>query len=228
MRTEVTGQLRFMMKEIHEQPAAVRDTLFPRLKDGKMILFRAHSDEDAIRGIHRIYVRLQGSCLPCGHGRAQPHPAGRRRSSEFRYRDRAGAGFSRAGHQPEAAKPPTPCSPAPVKDRHVARGHRPNVVGSSIAREADAAILHLGRAGPVATTKAYGAPGWKPATCWPPIFARVRSTLADGQYENLISRSLTEKIEKTLHQQGAHAVVCRRDYTNAKDTFLHRPHVVAP
>ena len=83
-----------MMKEIHEQPAAVRDTLSPRLKDGKIDLSELALDEDAIRGIHRIYIIGLRLRLPCGHGRAAMYSKSLARlpvevdvASEFRYRN---------------------------------------------------------------------------------------------------------------------------------------------
>ena len=63
---EKGGFEHFMMKEIHEQPAAVRDTLSPRLKDGKIDLSELALDEDAIRGIHRIYIIGCGSAYHVG------------------------------------------------------------------------------------------------------------------------------------------------------------------
>ena len=62
---EKGGYEHFMMKEIYEQPAAVRDTISPRLKDGQIDLSELDLDEEAIRNVHRLYIRL-----PCRHGRA--------------------------------------------------------------------------------------------------------------------------------------------------------------
>ena len=60
---EKGGYEHFMMKEIHEQPAAVRDTLSPRIKDGRIDLSEISLDEAAV--YHRLRLRL-----PCGCGGA--------------------------------------------------------------------------------------------------------------------------------------------------------------
>ena len=96
-----------------------------------------------------------------------------------------------------------------------------NVVGSSIAREADATMYTW--AGPeisVATTKAYST---QLAACYllATEFARVRGTLVDGQYENLVVEleALPEKIEKTLADKERIQWFASK-YANAKDAFF--------
>ena len=96
-----------------------------------------------------------------------------------------------------------------------------NVVGSSIAREADATMYTW--AGPeisVATTKAYST---QLAACYllATEFARVRGTLADGQYEQLVAEleALPEKIEKTLADKERIQWFASK-YANAKDAFF--------
>ena len=58
---EKGGYEHFMMKEIYEQPAAVRDTISPRLKDGQIDLSELALDEEAIRNVHRLYIIGCGS-----------------------------------------------------------------------------------------------------------------------------------------------------------------------
>ena len=225
---EKGGFEHFMMKEIHEQPAAVRDTLSPRLKDGKIDLSELALDEDAIRGIHRIYIIGCGSAYHVGMAARYVFESLARLpvevdvASEFRYRNPcAGAGFSRAGHQPERRDRRHPCRPAPVQGRGVRTVGIVNVVGSSIAREADATMYTW--AGPeisVATTKAYST---QLAACYllATEFARVHGTLADGQYENLVVEleALPEKIEKTLADKERIQWFASK-YANAKDAFF--------
>ena len=55
-----------MMKEIYEQPAAVRDTISPRLKDGQIDLSELALDEEAIRNVHRLYIIGCGSAYHVG------------------------------------------------------------------------------------------------------------------------------------------------------------------
>ena len=204
---EKGGFEHFMMKEIHEQPAAVRDTLSPRLKDGKIDLSELALDEDAIRGIHRIYIIGCGSAYHVGMAARYVFESLARLpvevdvASEFRYRnpvlepDSLALVISQSGETADTLAALRLC-----RDRGVRTVGIVNVVGSSIAREADATMYTW--AGPeisVATTKAYST---QLAACYllATEFARVRGTLADGQYENLVVEleALPEKIEKTL------------------------------
>ena len=96
-----------------------------------------------------------------------------------------------------------------------------NVVGSSIAREADATLYTW--AGPeiaVATTKAYST---QLAACYllATEFARVRGTLAEGQYEHLVAEleALPDKIAKTLADKERIQWFASK-YASAKDAFF--------
>ena len=225
---EKAGFEHFMMKEIHEQPAAVRDTLSPRLKDGKIDLSELALDEDAIRGIHRIYIIGCGSAYHVGMAARYVFESLARLpvevdvASEFRYRnpvlepDSLALVISQSGETADTLAALRLC-----KDRGVRTVGIVNVVGSSIAREADATMYTW--AGPeisVATTKAYST---QLAACYllATEFARVRSTLADGQYENLVAdlEALPEKIEKTLADKERIQWFASK-YANAKDAFF--------
>ena len=222
---EKGGFEHFMMKEIHEQPAAVRDTLSPRLKDGKIDLSELALDEDAIRGIHRIYIIGCGSAYHVGMAARYVFESLARLpvevdvASEFRYRnpvlepDSLALVISQSGDTLAALRL--------CRDRGVRTVGIVNVVGSSIAREADATMYTW--AGPeisVATTKAYST---QLAACYllATEFARVRGTLADGQYENLVVEleALPEKIEKTLADKERIQWFASK-YANAKDAFF--------
>ena len=221
---EKGGFEHFMMKEIHEQPAAVRDTLSPRLKDGKIDLSELALDEDAIRGIHRIYIIGCGSAYHVGMAARYVFESLARLpvevdvASEFRYRnpvlepDSLALVISQSGETADTLAALRLC-----KDRGVRTVGIVNVVGSSIAREADATMYTW--AGPeisVATTKAYST---QLAACYllATEFARVRGTLADGQYENLVVE--LEKIEKTLADKERIQWFASK-YANAKDAFF--------
>ena len=204
---EKGGYEHFMMKEIHEQPAAVRDTISPRLKDGKIDLSELALDEDAIRTVRRVYIIGCGSAYHVGMAARYVFESLARLpvevdvASEFRYRnpvlekDSLALVISQSGETADTLAALRLC-----KDRGVRTIGIVNVVGSSIAREADATMYTW--AGPeisVATTKAYST---QLAACYllATEFARVRGTLADGQYENLIAEmeALPDKMEKIL------------------------------
>ena len=63
---EKAGYEHFMMKEIHEQPKAVLDTLNSVLKDGKIDLSEVGLEEESIRNIQQIYIIACGSAYHVG------------------------------------------------------------------------------------------------------------------------------------------------------------------
>ncbi len=67
---EKGGYEHFMIKEIHEQPRAVRDTLNSVIRDGHIDLTEAGLSDDVIRSLKRIYIVACGSALPCRRGSA--------------------------------------------------------------------------------------------------------------------------------------------------------------
>src|SRR5699024_5876754 len=82
-----------MMKEIHAQPAAVRDTLAGRFVDGKVVLDEQRLSDDDLRNIQKVYVVACGSAYHSGllAKYAIEHwariPVEIEVASEFRYRD---------------------------------------------------------------------------------------------------------------------------------------------
>ena len=225
---EKGGYEHFMMKEIYEQPAAVRDTISPRLKDGQIDLSELALDEEAIRNVHRLYIIGCGSAYHVGMAARYVVESLARIpvevdvASEFRYRnpvlekDALAMVISQSGETADTLAALRLC-----KERGVRTIGIVNVVGSSIAREADATMYTW--AGPeisVATTKAYST---QLAACYllATEFARVRGTLADGQYEHLVTEleALPEKIEKTLADKERIQWFASK-YANAKDAFF--------
>ncbi len=163
---ERDGYEHFMMKEIHEQPRVVADTLHSVMKDGKIDLSEVGFTEEELRALRQIIIVGCGSAYHVG-AVAQyviedlaRVPVRVELASEFRYR--------RPILSPEGAllivisqSGETADSLAALRE---AKAHGVmtlgivNVVGSSIAREADRVFYTL--AGPeiaVATTKAYSA-----------------------------------------------------------------------
>ena len=182
---EKAGFEHFMMKEINEQPAAVRDTISPRLKDGKIDLSELALDEEAIKNVRRLYIIGCGSAYHVGMAARYVFESLARIpvevdvASEFRYRDPVleqdslAMVISQSGETADTLAALRLC-----KERGVRTVGIVNVVGSSIAREADATMYTW--AGPeisVATTKAYST---QLAACYllATEFARVRGTLA--------------------------------------------------
>ena len=227
-QAEKDGWEHFMIKEIHEQPTAVRDTLSPRIKDGRIDLSELGLDEEAIKNVRRIYIIGCGSAYHVGMAARYVFESLARIpvevdvASEFRYRnpvlekDALAMVISQSGETADTLAALRLC-----KERGVRTIGIVNVVGSSIAREADATMYTW--AGPeisVATTKAYST---QLAACYllATEFARVRGTLADGQYEHLVTEleALPEKIEKTLADKERIQWFASK-YANAKDAFF--------
>ena len=225
---EKGGYEHFMMKEIHEQPTAVRDTLSPRLKDGKIDLSELSLSEDDLRAVRRIYIIGCGSAYHVGMAARYVLESLARLpvevdvASEFRYRDPVlepnalALIISQSGETADTLAALRLC-----KERGMRTIGIVNVVGSSIAREADATLYTW--AGPeiaVATTKAYST---QLAACYllATEFARVRGTLAEGQYEHLVAEleALPDKIAKTLADKERIQWFASK-YASAKDAFF--------
>ena len=225
---EKGGYEHFMMKEIHEQPAAVRDTLSPRIKDGCIDLSELSLDEEAIRKVRRLYIIGCGSAYHVGVAARYVFESLARIpvevdvASEFRYRDPVlepdslAVIISQSGETADTLAALRACKEHGVRTIGVV-----NVVGSSIAREADATLYTW--AGPeiaVATTKAYST---QLAACYllAVEFARVRGTLAEGQYDSLVNelQALPDKIEKTLSDKERIQWFASK-YASARDVFF--------
>ena len=152
----------FMMKEIHEQPKVVRDTLHSVVKDGKITL---EIPDDVLENIEQLYIVACGSAYHAGMvGQYVIEdlagvPVRVELASEFRYRkmklnEKAlVVVISQSGETAD-----TLAALRLAKEKGLPVAAIVNVVGSSIAREADYVFYTV--AGPeiaVATTKAYSA-----------------------------------------------------------------------
>lgn len=160
---EKNGYEHFMLKEIYEQPKAVRDTISPRIKDNQIVIEELGMTDEEIRAIRKIYIVACGSAYHTGvtdkyvfEGLARI-PVEVDLASEFRYRNpilEEGALVIIVSQSGETADSLAALRLA--KERGVRTLGIVNVVGSSIAREADNVMYTW--AGPeiaVATTKAY-------------------------------------------------------------------------
>jgi glucosamine--fructose-6-phosphate aminotransferase (isomerizing) len=159
---EKGGYEHFMMKEIHEEPRAVRDTISPRIR-GNTIRFAEIVLDSLLQGIDRIRIIACGTALHAGvvgkylFEKLTRIPVEADYASEFRYRDPIVTDTTLAIIISQSGE--TLDTLAAMREAK-SRGGRilaiVNVVGSSIAREADS-VIYTG-AGPeisVASTKAY-------------------------------------------------------------------------
>lgn len=207
---EKGGYEHFMMKEIHEQPRAITDTLNSLIKDGRIDLDPVGLNENEIRSISQICIVACGSAYHTGvvtqyvMEDLAKIPVRVELASEFRYRkpllDKNGLVVivSQSGETADSL-----AALRLAKEKGIRTLAIVNVVGSSIAREADNVLYTL--AGPeiaVATTKAYSAQliaGYLLAM----QFAFVRNEITEEYYNKLIKEIYTipQKIEKVLEDK---------------------------
>lgn len=207
---EKGGYEHYMLKEMYEQPKAVRDTLNPadpRIVDGKVVIKELGLSDEDIRKIKKIYIVACGSAYHAGvtgkyviEGLARI-PVEVDLASEFRYRDPIYEENSMVIIISQSGE--TADSLAALRD---AKNHNVpvlgivNVVGSSIAREATSVMYTW--AGPeiaVATTKAYSAQ-LIALYLLAMNFAQARETVTKDDMEMLIKdlKKLPDQIEMLL------------------------------
>ncbi|NLT97285.1 MAG: glutamine--fructose-6-phosphate transaminase (isomerizing) [Christensenellaceae bacterium] len=162
-QAEKGGYEHFMIKEIHEEPRAMADTFFPRYKDGIIDLSEIGIDEQLVRSIDKVGIIACGTAFHAGMvGKYIIEDLARipvevEVASEFRYRRpiiTPGQLFIIISQSGETAD--TLAAMREAKKRGAKVAAIVNVVGSTIAREADAVLYtHAGPEIAVASTKAY-------------------------------------------------------------------------
>ena len=207
---EKAGFEHFMMKEIHEQPKAVRDTVNSVVRDGKIDLSGVGITEEEIQKLQQIYIVACGSAYHVGVAaqyvieELAQIPVRVELASEFRYRRMLFAPnslviiVSQSGETADSLGALREAKTHGIKTLAIV-----NVVGSTIAREADHVFYTL--AGPeiaVATTKAYSTQ--LIASYIISIeFARVREMIDEDRAAELIAelQTIPDKIEKLLEDK---------------------------
>lgn len=225
---EKGGYEHFMIKEIHEQPKAVRDTLNSVLNDGKINFSEVGLTDEDIKQINQVYIVACGSAYHVGvvgqyvMEDLAEIPVRTELASEFRYRklllnkNDLVIIVSQSGETADSLAALREAKSMGIKTLAIV-----NVVGSSIAREADYVFYTL--AGPeiaVATTKAYSA---QLIACYALAvqFAKARETIDDEKYSSLIGEleMLPEKIEKILEDKERIQWFASK-FANSKDIFF--------
>ncbi len=225
---EKGGYEHFMLKEMYEQPQTVRDTLIPRIKDGSIVIEELGMDEEEIRGIRKIHIVACGSAYHAGvtakyvfEGMARI-PVEVDLASEFRYRnpilmdDELVIVISQSGETADSLAALREAKRKGVKTLGIV-----NVVGSSIAREADRVMYTW--AGPeiaVATTKAYTAQ-LIAEYLLAVKFAQARGEVTEAEVEGYLKdlQRLPEQIEMLLSNKERIQHFANR-YIAAKDVFF--------
>ncbi len=225
---EKNGYEHFMIKEIHEQPKAVKDTLKSVLKDGKIDLSEVGIDKETAEKLNNIIIVACGSAYHVGVvgqyviESASRIPVRVELASEFRYRDPIlnendlVVVISQSGETADSLAALRLAKKMNIKTLGIV-----NVVGSSIAREADYVFYTL--AGPeiaVATTKAYSAQLIA-------IYAlaiqlgKYREIIDENRYTSLIEEmeTLPEKMERVLSDKERIQWFASK-YANAQDMYF--------
>ena len=225
---EKGGFEHFMLKEMYEQPKAITDTFSPRIKDGKIVIEELGMTDEEIKAVKKIMIVGCGSAYHTGvtckyifEGLARI-PVEVDLASEFRYRNpilEEGTMVVVISQSGETAD-----SLAALREAQK-RGARVlgivNVVGSSIAREADNVMYTW--AGPeiaVATTKAYSAQ-LIAQYLLAMKFAYVRGQIDDAQLAEMLEdlKRLPAQVEMLLNNKQKIQRFANR-YLAAKDVFF--------
>ena len=225
---EKGGYEHFMLKEMYEQPKTVRDTLNPRIKDGRIVIEELGMSDEEIRAIERIHIVACGSAYHTGvtakyimEGLARI-PVEVDLASEFRYRNPIlnkndlVVIISQSGETADSLAALREAKAQGVKTLGII-----NVVGSSIAREADCVMYTW--AGPeiaVATTKAYTAQ--LIAHYLLAIhFAQVKGQVTDEEVAEMLTdlKAIPAQIEMLLANKEHIQKIANR-YVGARDVFF--------
>ena len=225
---EKAGFEHFMMKEIHEQPKAIQDTLNSALRDDRIDLTEVGLTEEEIRDISQIYIIACGSAYHVGMAAQYVIedmariPVRVELASEFRYRNpildphALAVVISQSGETADSLAALRLCKKHGIRTLAIV-----NVVGSSIAREADNIFYTL--AGPeisVATTKAYSTQ-LIAAYLLAIQFAKIREQITEEQYTGYIEelKTLPEKVQRIIDDKERIQWFASKQ-ANAHDVFF--------
>lgn len=225
---EKGGYEHFMLKEIHEQPKVVRDTIHSVLQDGKISFESVGLTDEEMRNIQQIYIIACGSAYHVGMAaqyvleELTSLQVRVELASEFRYRTMTLAKnslaiiISQSGETADSLAALRLCKEKGVKTLGIV-----NVVGSSIAREADDVFYTL--AGPeisVATTKAYSCQ-LVAAYLLAMQFAKARGEITEERFSALAAdiETIPEKIQRILEDKERLQWFASK-IVNIKDAFF--------
>ena len=207
---EKDGYEHFMLKEIHEQPKAVRDTLNSLIRNGAIDLTDTGLTDEMLRGISRVDIVACGSAWHVGMAAQYviedlaKLPVRVELASEYRYRSIPMAAdtlvivISQSGETADSL-----AALRVAKERGAMTLAVVNVIGSTIAREANYTLYTL--AGPeiaVATTKAYSAQ-LVAMDAFAVQLACVREMITREQYDGFLDalNAIPDQIGRVLEEK---------------------------
>ena len=225
---EKGGYEHFMLKEIHEQPKAVQDMIGAYVKDGAVDFSEVGITDDDMKNLERVYIVACGSAYHVGMAGKYVLedlagiPVEVDLASEFRYRNPIIVPnslviiVSQSGETADSL-----AALRETKEKGVRTLGIVNVVGSSIAREADNVFYTL--AGPeisVATTKAYSTQ-LIDVYVLAVQFALIRGTITEEAYAGYIQemKTLPDKIRRIIEDKERLQWFAAKQ-VNARDVFF--------
>ena len=228
---EKGGYAHFMFKEIMEQPEAVRKTVSPRIKDGRICFEELSLSEEYIRGLKKIFIVACGSSYHVGVvakynlERLLRRPVDVMLASEFRYadplvdQDTLVIVISQSGETLDTMAALREAKSLGARILSVV-----NVVGSSIARESDDVLYTW--AGPeiaVATTKAYSTQ-LVLLDMLGLYFADVLGSVSGETYARIVEelQALPAKMEKVLENTEEIKYLASRYFNHSSVFYIGR------
>ena len=225
---EKSGYPHFMIKEINEQPEAIRTTIMPRIKEGLPFLEECGITTETIKNFKNITIVACGTAMHAGMvGKYVIEdlarvPVNVDSAAGFRYRNpilnpkALAIIISQSGETADSLAALRLCKENNIRTLGIV-----NVVGSSIAREADNVFYTL--AGPeisVATTKAYSTQ-LIASYALAIQFAKVKGTISEEQYAAYIKEleTLPDKIQRIIDDKERIQWFASKQ-ANAKDVFF--------
>ena len=225
---EKGGYEHFMLKEIHEQPKVIKDTINSVVKDGNIVLEEFGLTDEEVQNLSQIYIVACGSAYHVGVcaqyviEELTTIPVRVELASEFRYRkmplnpDSLVIIISQSGETADSRAALTLAKEQGIKTLGIV-----NVVGSNIARDADNVFYTL--AGPeisVATTKAYSTQliaGYLLAM----QFAKVRGEITEERFAELLAeiQTLPDKVARILEDKERIQWFAAK-FANIRDAFF--------
>lgn len=225
---EKEGYEHFMIKEINEQPDVIRKTINSLVGDNKIDLSKTGLTNEDIKNIKEIYIVACGSAYHVGvcakyiFEDLTRIPVVVDIASEFRYRkpilnkDGLAIIISQSGETADSLAALREAKKEGIKTLAIV-----NVVGSSIAREADYVLYTL--AGPeiaVATTKAFSTQlvaSYSLAI----EFAKVKEKINDDKYKELINElnTIPDKIDNILKNKTTEIQKIASKFSHIHDAF---------
>ena len=225
---EKGGYEHFMLKEIHEQPKVIRDTINSVVKDGSIVLDEFGLTDEEVKALSQIYIVACGSAYHVGVAAQYVFeeltsiPVRVELASEFRYRKMPLSKnslvviISQSGETADSRAALTLAKERGIKTLGIV-----NVVGSNIAREADSVFYTL--AGPeisVATTKAYSTQ-LIAAYLLAMQFAKVREEITEERFAELLEElnTIPDKVAKILEDKERIQWFASK-FSNIRDAFF--------